>query len=127
MEIMLAILFFSLIGAICLRLFVYSHQLTQRSEELSFAVEQISSIAVLLEHADTPEDAVQLLQSQYNTDDDLSAYFDDNYSLCAIADASYTITISGEGSSLHTWHLAAARLGDTEPIYNLELEVYYGA
>ena len=45
MEIIIAILFFSVVSAVCLQLFVKSHNLGQDTEELDMAVRHAGSVA----------------------------------------------------------------------------------
>ena len=45
MEIMIAILFFSLVSAICLRIFTASRQMGQDTNDLNMAVNQSENIA----------------------------------------------------------------------------------
>jgi hypothetical protein len=126
MEIITAILFFSLISAVCLRLFVYSRQLSQHTSDVSFAVTQLSSIAELLEYAESPEQASALLQNYYAADSDLSIFYDADHTLCPRDDALYVITITGDGDDLWQWQLQADRTdGNADNLYCLQLEVYY--
>ena len=48
MEIILAILFFSLISALCLQVFVKAHTLSQDTRKLDAAVGQADSVASVL-------------------------------------------------------------------------------
>ena len=47
MEIIIAILFFSVVSAICLQLFVKAHNMGTDTEELDMAVRQCSSVAAV--------------------------------------------------------------------------------
>jgi hypothetical protein len=127
LEIMLAILCFALVSAVCLRLLVYARQLSRRSGDVSFAVGQVSSVATLLEQARSPEEALALLQTQLSTDETGQVYYNDQYTLCPSAQAVYTLRIEEDGQSLCTWHLAFYPAGESEPLYAVTLEVYYGA
>ena len=51
MEIMIAILFFSLVSAICLRIFTASRQMGQDTNDLNMAVNQSENIAELLTYS----------------------------------------------------------------------------
>jgi hypothetical protein len=127
LEITLAILCFALVSAVCLRLMVYARQLSRRSGDVSFAVGQVSSAATLLEQGQSPEDALTLLQAQLSTDEAGQVYYDDQYALCDPAQAVYALRIDRNSQSLCTWHLAFYRTDESEPLYEVTLEVYYGA
>jgi hypothetical protein len=127
LEIMLAILCFALVSAVCLRLLVYARQLSRRSGDVSFAVGQVSSAAALLEQAQSPAEALTLLQTQLPADETGQVYYDDQYALCPSAQAVYILRIDGDQQSLCTWQLAFYRTGESEPLYAVTLEVYYGA
>lgn len=62
MEIIIAILFFSLASAICLQLFVKAHNLGQDTQELDMAVRQASSVADVLSQSERP---LELLRELY--------------------------------------------------------------
>jgi hypothetical protein len=127
LEIMLAILCFALVSALCLRLLVYARQLSRRSGDVSFAVGQVSSAATLLEQAQSPSQALALLQTQLPTDETGQVYYDGQYALCSAAQAVYALQIEGDQQSLCTWQLTFSRTGESEPLYAVTLEVYYGA
>lgn len=55
MEIILAILFFSLISALCLQVFVKAHTLSQDTRKLDAAVRQADSVASVLLAVPEPE------------------------------------------------------------------------
>ena len=63
MEIIIAILFFSVVSAICLQLFVKSHKLGQNTEELDMAVRQASSVAEILSQSKQPVNHLQEIYS----------------------------------------------------------------
>ena len=113
MEIIIAILFFSIVSAICLNIFVHTHNLSKSTAELNFAVREAANAAEITKSADTFEDAAQRLEetggytrANNNTDcnvldalgyADLNdenvyiAFWDDEYQMCTQADAAYCI------------------------------------
>lgn len=112
-ETLIAILFFSVAGAICLQLFVKAYTITGRTEALELSVSQGSSIVSLLEQMPAnpsvsdfdPGDSAQLLQSACDairdvypetvlTDDSVLTCFDDNGEHCAASDEHYTYRIA---------------------------------
>ncbi len=65
LELVLAILFFSIASAVCVQLFVKAHLTGSESRALSHAVTACSSVAETLETVSSAEEALALLQQQY--------------------------------------------------------------
>ena len=65
MELILAILFFSVASAVCVQFFVRSHLLSRDSNALNHAVSECSGIAEAVCTADSAEEAAALLQMLY--------------------------------------------------------------
>lgn len=121
MEIIIAILFFSIVSAICLNIFVHTHNLSKSTSELNFAVREAANAAEIVKSTDTFEDATQRLEeaggytrSNNNTDgyvldalgySDLNgenvyiAFRDDKYQMCTQADAAYCILAAASNDS----------------------------
>ena len=120
MEIIIAILFFSIVSAICLNIFVHTHNLSKSTAELNFAVREAANVAEIVKSADTFEDASQRLEAaggytRANNKDsnvlnglgyaDLNAqniyisFWDDEYQMCTQADAAYCILVAASNDS----------------------------
>jgi hypothetical protein len=130
MEIIIAILFFAIVSAISLNIFVYSHKLSQKTGNLNFAISQSSTAAEIVRSADTTEDACQLLVTLMGAtkeNENYLIYYDKDYLRCDSSQAAcfLTITPAGTVDSLCTWMIQAATM-DNEIIYELSLEVYDG-
>ena len=65
MELIIAILFFSLASGVCIRFFVKSHLLSEEARSLNLAVNACAAAAELAGTADSPEDAAAALQRIY--------------------------------------------------------------
>ena len=65
MEIIIAILFFSLVSAVCLQAFVNAHTMSGESARLTKAVSITSSMAELAQAADRPGDVFDAAQKLY--------------------------------------------------------------
>ena len=65
MELILAILFFSVASAVCVQFFVKSHLLNLESKALTHAVNECSGAAEIISTADSLTDGLTLLQAQY--------------------------------------------------------------
>ncbi len=154
MEIIIAILFFSLVSATCLQIFVRSHNLSKETTALNMSVSLCSSVAEIIKSADTPEDALETLKKEYpmgSVDNNMAllAYSKD-WEPCSTDDADcgyqvlvtcMTSTKDTECSGLLTWHITARPFSEDlsgnssvsmpssdaakEDIYHLEVEVYY--
>ena len=70
MEIIIAILFFSVVSAICLQLFVKAHNMGTDTEELDMAVRQCSSVAEILSQGGQPAAQLDEIYSGSDLSDD---------------------------------------------------------
>ena len=66
LELIIAILFFSLSGAVCTQVFVEARRLSREAEQLSEAACICSNCAELVRSAENPEEADLLLMEEYN-------------------------------------------------------------
>lgn len=78
MELILAILFFSIASAVCVQIFVKSHLLSQDAEALNRAVTICSNTAEELSASDDWETSI--------------VFYDDKFAVCKEAEASYLLT-----------------------------------
>lgn len=65
LELIMAILFFSIASAICVQLFVKSHLLSKQAEILSIAVNECSDAAEIIYSADTEAEILERLKNAY--------------------------------------------------------------
>ena len=65
LELILAILFFSVASAICVQLFVKSHTLSQESKTLSIAVNECADMAEIIYSSNSPEEMIERLRAAY--------------------------------------------------------------
>ncbi len=98
MELILAILFFSITSAVCVQFFVKSHLLSKESKTLSQAVSECSGIAEITSVSDSADAAAALLRDRYPDSDTGQAagspaviYYDGSFSPCEEGDAVYTL------------------------------------
>lgn len=96
MELILAILFFSVTSAVCVQFFVKSHLLSQESKALALAVNECSNIAELYDTSDSIEEALSLLEANYpdvsierGVQSAAVMYYDASFSPCKKGAASY--------------------------------------
>lgn len=65
LELMMAILIFSLAAAVCIQVFLKDHDLSQRAQELTQAVNCCGSAAETLRSAADPDQALSRLENLY--------------------------------------------------------------
>ena len=65
LELIMAILFFSIASAVCVQLFVKSHLLSKQAEILSIAVNECSDAAEIIYSADTETEVLERLRNAY--------------------------------------------------------------
>ena len=132
MELILAILFFSIASAVCVQFFVKSHLLSQRSQELSHAVNECSTIAEICKTSDSLPQAVDLLRQEYSladisspadTTDSIACifYFDKDFKLCEEGSevCELKLTLQEENHML-TARMQVIHKSDASVIYELE-------
>ena len=92
MELIIAILFFSLASTVCVRIFVKSHTLEQESIQLNHAISAASSVAEIFRNQDNP---FEILEKQYpdgiENDNHYQFFYDEGWSLCNRNEAIYTV------------------------------------
>lgn len=98
LELILAILFFSLASAICVQFFVKSHLLSRDARNLNYAVNECSGIAEIVNASSETADALRLIQKLYENaeaDKDVASsiriYYDGAFAPCAQADGAYAL------------------------------------
>lgn len=99
MEMIIAILFFSLVSAVCLQVFTKAHLLSEDASDLSAAVVQTESVAELLKHSESSGNAsfAELLKNEYSNyakeESIYSVYFDENWNNCEAGEGFYIMKI----------------------------------
>ena len=126
LELILAVLFFSVASALCIQIFTKSHLMSQDARDLNFAVNEVSSMAEQISagtlHSDTAAssddtaassddtaassgdtaassgDTASDPSTQISNDawQDDTAYYDSSYASCEKADAVYVLTVHYE-------------------------------
>lgn len=94
MELIIAILFFSLAATVCVRFFVKSYTLEQESQKLNHAVNAATSVAEIFRNQEQP---FSLLAEEYphgeSKDPSYLIYYDNTWKLCNSANAAYTVVL----------------------------------
>ena len=107
LELILAVLFFSVASALCIQIFTKAHLMSQDARDLNFAVNEVSSMAEQM-----PDDSLQ----------DATAYYDSSYASCEKADAVYVLTVHYEPEdTLLKAHISMDTVADNRNIYTLDI------
>jgi len=100
LELIFAILFFCLAAAVCVQLFVKSYTLSQDTKELTFAVNEATSVAEILRNTSDP---LVLLKAEYSNGEfseySYSLYYDKDWISCTQANAAYSIIVENTWDS----------------------------
>lgn len=107
LELILAVLFFSVASALCIQIFTKAHLMSQDARDLNFAVNEVSSMAEQM-----PDDSLQ----------DAAAYYNSSYASCEKADAVYVLTVHYEPEdTLLKAHISMDTVADHRIIYTLDV------
>ena len=145
LELILAVLFFSVASALCIQIFTKAHLMSQDARDLNFAVNEVSSMAEQISadtlHPDTTASSDDTAASSGATatssgataadpstqmpDDSLqnaAAYYDSSYASCKKADAVYVLTVHYEPEdTLLKAHISMDTIADNRNIYTLDV------
>lgn len=125
LELILAILFFSLASAVCVQFFVKSHLLSRDARNLNYAVNECSGIAEIVNASDGTADALAFIQQLYEnakTDgpSSIRVYYSDEFTPCSPADSSYSLlTALTEEDEMLTADISMTETASGSPIYQL--------
>ena len=131
LELILAVLFFSVASALCIQIFTKAHLMSQDARDLNFAVNEVSSMAEQISagtlHSDTAassDDTASDPSTQMPDDSlqDAAAYYDSGYASCEKADAVYVLTVHYEPeNTLLMAHISMDTIADNRNIYTLDV------
>lgn len=131
LELILAVLFFSVASALCIQIFTKAHLMSQDARDLNFAVNEVSSMAEQISagtlHSDTAassDDTASDPSTQMPDDSlqDAAAYYDSSYASCKKADAVYVLTVHYEPEdTLLKAHISMDTVADNRNIYTLDV------
>ena len=131
LELILAVLFFSVASTLCIQIFTKAHLMSQDARDLNFAVNEVSSMAEQISagtlHSDTAassDDTASDPSTQMPDDSlqDAAAYYDSGYASCEKADAVYVLTVHYEPeNTLLKAHISMDTIADNRNIYTLDV------
>lgn len=122
MELMIAILFFSLGSAVCIQAFAKAHATGLKARELSFASSSVSSAANVIRYAEgTPEGFLDYYPEAFLQGEEIVLCYDEAFAPCGEEQADYVLRVrtseQGIARSVHIWMENTAG----ELIYELNL------
>lgn len=126
MELMIAILFFSLASAVCVQLFVKSHLLTREAADLNQAVSQAQSAAEVIRTTDCSSSAVrEFLPDAVVDTHGFRLYYDSEWNFCKKEDAKYLLRadLSFQPQMLYS-HIEVTDIRGKDCIYELDVNRY---
>lgn len=127
LELILAILFFSIASAVCVQIFVKSHLLSQDARELNMSVTEVSNIAELINASEDTSSAVSLIQSEYpdaviSGESKIHIYYDKDFIPCKEKNAFYCLKADfTQEASMLTGNLDMTGLESEKSIYSLDI------
>ncbi len=126
MELIIAILMFSLCAAVCINIFIRAHSIKNNSYDLTMAVMHTSNMAEIFSNSSNFEELFEVqydslsIQNSDTTSYNGSVYFDSKWVECTQSDATYTASIeihSEDNSQIGTFSVADS---NEKVIYNLQ-------
>lgn len=114
LELMMAILIFSLSAAVCIQVFVKAHDLSARAEDLAQAVNSCGSAAEILRTADSSREGLDLLEQMCT-----QTQREDSLFRSRLEDAALEISWQ-EDQGLITYTISCLDENQS-PVYSLEL------
>ena len=141
MEIIVAILFFSLVSALCLQIFLKSRQLSTDTADLNMAASQARNAAELMKNASSlslseetetagffPDCILQEYPDAATDSVQTVVYFDKNWNYCTESDAAFCMKITPtniEDASLLQFLIEVVHTGgQNDSIYSLDLDLH---
>lgn len=127
MELIIAIVFFALASAVCLQLFVKSHQINRQTEELHQAVNLAVSAAEVFRQSDGSPEEIQALLPELSPVEDgfLASFYDADFSPCGNTGAVYQLQLllTGEDTDPEA-EIHILKLAEGSAIYSLTCKTH---
>lgn len=125
MEIILNILFFSILVTFCLQIFFKAYRISEDTSVLHRAVTICSSIAEICQSTeDTDEVLLTIYPDAVSQDQNTIIYFDDNFSQCSEEKAVYRLCVTPAQDALVSYNVIFSKIETTDTIYTLSFCTY---
>lgn len=126
MELIIAILFFSIASAVCMQLFAKAHLTSVKTKELNKAVSIAQSYAEVMRGTDgSMESIVQCFPEAIVVDNYMEIFYDSDFNVCSPDAAEYVsdVTITPNGS-IQNMSIVFVKLSDNTEVYRLNATKY---
>lgn len=125
LELIIALLFFSLASTVCIRLFVKAHTITVHTRNLNYAVTQAQNLAEAFLGLDGDMKQLQTLyaNSQLSNDDSLLTVYEGDYCSTLLVTYQMCDCINPIGSTVSA-DIAIYQTDVNTPIYTLHVDHY---
>lgn len=126
LELIFAILFFSVASAVCVQVFVKSHTLSTAAHDLTQASRRAEDVAELITASTSPDDMETLLKATYSdsveiSSEDFTVFYDSDFVPCSQETAAWQL--------LGTWSLDGqlldVQLDVTKLTSGVDADVFY--
>ncbi len=140
MELIAALLMFSLAAALCLQMFAKAHSMQKNTDRLHMASSQARNAAELMKRAAEPggarqDDAYRLftdcIAKEYPhaiaDDGQMRVHFDADWNHCIPDDGAYRMDLSfqdAQQEGLFCCNIAVFQTGESPPVYSLDLKLH---
>lgn len=125
MEIMLNILFFSILATICLQLFVKAHHLSDSTTVLHRAVSTCTSIAEVYQSSSNGKESILHIYPEATEQGEMiTIYFDEKFNSCSKEESSYHALITIDSDALRTAEITFSEMENEEKIYSISVSGY---
>lgn len=126
LEMMISILFFSIVAAICVQIFAKAHMMSRKAHDLNMAVSYASSGAELLTHLDTAEQLTEYLDGcEQSGEGRFAVYYDKDWKVCESENAYAWMEIMFvEEDGMRSAQFQVRLTAGEEPLYQLNTGRY---
>lgn len=130
MELVIAIMFFSVCAAICMQLFVQAHIIGNKTRELNYAVASAQGFAEVMRGTDGSIEEILKYYPMAASDNEtfFEVYYDGDFNPCEYSDATYVgdVTLTPNGV-IQNMNVKIVKIADYEEIFSLNATKYMNA
>lgn len=124
LELIIAILFFSLASAVCIQFFVKSHILSREARELSNAVNECAGAAEIAGGADSFSEASDTFRDIYPLaqieDSAIHIFYDEDFLPCRQGQEAFTVEVNlTQAEQMLVADISMTASGSEKPLYTL--------
>ncbi len=126
-ELIIAVLFFSLAAAVCIQMFALGHSINKSNEEKEHAIVSCISLAEAFEAADGDAGAAaEYFPESQMTGNVITLYFDESWLATSGNEAVYKVSLtSSEEGMFSLADIKAVTIEDESEIYSLGTRIYH--